>query len=323
MTRRVAKPAAVTTAGVLLAMTAGAVAPAQAHAEGETKKVRCGQTVTAEPGDRIQGITALGVPLDLGVVTDTVGSLLSGLCKVTVNVVDTAVKPIPGAGEPLSDGLNNTVEGVTGGARQMTDSLGNGQVVPRPDEPSEPSEPEPSEPAPSEPDSGAGDGGDSGSGSGGSDGTREPNSPVVGDGGSGSGGGLSYAAGGSAGDPALRYAGVPAADGALFSAAPGLRYGGQIPGYSPDFGLLGETPPSPNAGVPDIRALEQQTPGQSTGHGQQQGADEVRNAGEASSLAQQSPAGGPSLPLMLAVFALAGVSAGLARSWVLQRAGGS
>ncbi|TWH21641.1 hypothetical protein [Prauserella rugosa] len=328
MRRRAARPAAVTTAGVLLAVTAGVVAPGQAAAESDTKQVRCGGTVTAEPGDRIQGVTALGVPIDLGVVTDTLGTLLSGVCKVTVNVVDTAVRPLPGAGEPLADGVNGTVDDVTGGAKKLTDTLGGKQALPRPDD----------DPAPSDPDddSGSDSGGDAGSGgdepdgddsagSGESDGDtghRTPNSPVVDQPGSGdSGGGMSFAApAGMSAPPGLRYAGVPAASGAVFEAAPGLRYGGQIPGYNPDFGVLGENAPSPNAAGPDIRALEQQDHGQEAGQAGR--SDGLRTAGDAAALqsaAPDSPMNGPSLPLLLAVIALAGVSAGLVRTWVLQR----
>src|SRR4051794_11369711 len=74
----------------------------------ETKTVPCGSTVTAKPGDKIQG-TPLGLPLpvDLGIVgqattvlTSTVSGLLNTVCKVTVNVVNTVVSPVPVVGAP-------------------------------------------------------------------------------------------------------------------------------------------------------------------------------------------------------------------------------
>ncbi|MCR3720481.1 MULTISPECIES: hypothetical protein [Prauserella salsuginis group] len=334
VTSAVAKPAAVATAGLMLAATAGLAAPATAVAE--TKQVRCGDTVTAAPGDRIQGITALGVPLDLGVVTDTVGSLLSGVCKVTVNVVDTAVRPVPGAGEPVADGVNDAVGDVTRNAKKATDTLGGrDSVVPGPgDDSGEPSEPEPGEDGGGGPDSGsgAGNGSDHGAGNGsggdeGGTGTREPNSPVVEGNGSGSGsggsGGASALAAPAAMSPELRYAGIPVARGAMFDAAPGLRYGGQIPGYNPEFGVLGSAgdPGGPATGAGgNAQDTAPEPDGRATGQGQEN--TDLRTAGDASSLPSAAPEDerGPSIPMLLAVLALAGVSAGLVRTWVIQRA---
>ncbi|MBB3049704.1 hypothetical protein FHS23_000699 [Prauserella isguenensis] len=343
LTSTVAKPAAVATAGLVLAATAGLAAPATAVAE--TKQVRCGGTVTAEPGDRIQGITALGVPLDLGVVTDTIGSLLSGVCKVTVNVVDTAVRPVPGAGDPAADAVGDTVDRVTRSAKKATDTLGGREVVvPDPGEDSD----EPSEPAPGggsgsgdEPGAGSGDGaggndaGDDGSGTDDGRGMREPNSPVVAQGqpgsrsggngngdGNGNGyGGASALAAPAAMSPELRYAGIPVARGAMFDAAPGLRYGGQIPGYNPEFGVLGNSDgPGHRTNGTDGAARNPDADGQATGPAH--GNADLRTAGDASSLPSAAPEDGrgPSVPLLLAVLALAGVSAGLVRTWVLQRA---
>lgn len=335
LTSAVAKPAAVATAGVLLAATAGLAAPATAEAE--TKQVRCGGTVTAEPGDRIQGITALGVPLDLGIVTDTIGSLLSGVCKVTVNVVDTAVRPVPGAGDPAADAVGDTVDRVTRSAKKATDTLGGREVVvPDPGEDSE----EPSEPPPGD-GSGSDSGGDAGAGSGGGDGSgsgsdsgndggqgmREPNSPVVAQGepgprsGGSDYGGASALAAPAAMSPELRYAGIPVARGAMFDAAPGLRYGGQIPGYSPEFGVLGNSD-GPGHPPNDTGAAAQNPDADGQATGPANGNADLRTAGDASSLPSAAPEDrhGPSLPLLLAVLALAGVSAGLVRTWVLQRA---
>ncbi|GAA1250401.1 hypothetical protein GCM10009676_41350 [Prauserella halophila] len=339
----VAKPAAVATAGLLLAAGAGLAAPATAAAE--TKQVRCGGTVTVEPGDRVQGITALGVPLDLGVVTDTVGSLLDGVCKVTVNVVDTAVRPVPEVGDPVADGVNDAVDEVTSGAKRVTDTVGGREaVVPDPgedaDEPADPGDDDAnsgsgSDPG-SDPGSGSGNGNGSGSGNGaggdseadhGASGTREPNSPVVAAPGSGSSsggaGGPSAMAAPAAVSPQLRYAGIPVAQGADFDTAPGLRYGGQIPGYNPEFGVLGSPDGSGNTtdGAERNAGNSEAVPDRQAAAPARENAD-LRTAGEAASLpsAAGDNEGGPSMPLLLAVLALASVSAGLVRTWVLRRA---
>lgn len=337
VTSAVAKSAAVATAGLMLTATAGLAAPGTAAAE--TKKVRCGSTVTAEPGDRIQGITALGIPLDLGLVTDTIGSLLSGVCKVTVNVVDTAVRPVPGAGDPAADAVNGTVGGLTRSAKKATDTLGGREVgVPDPGGDEEPPDPapgdggdsgsKPGDDSGSAPGSGSGDGSGQGSGDDGA-GVREPNSPVVDEPERGSrpgdqGGGASALAAPAAMSPELRYAGIPVASGAMFDAAPGLRYGGQIPGYKPDFGRLGNPggSGSPSHGADgNVLNPESGSDGQATGPAREN--SDLRTAGEASSLpsaAAPEQERGPSMPLLLAVLALAGVSAGLVRTWAIQRA---
>lgn len=79
----------------------------------------------------------------------------------------------------------------------------------------------------------------------------------------------------------------------LFGTAPGLRYGSGFPDYSPDFGVLGEDGST--------------------------SANQVRNAGQAHAL-PPAPDSGIGLPMLLAVLALAGASAGLVRTWVLRLA---
>lgn len=79
----------------------------------------------------------------------------------------------------------------------------------------------------------------------------------------------------------------------LFDVAPGLRYGTGFPGYAPDFGFLGED-------------------------GQQSSQDAVQNAGRADVLPPARDGAG--LPVLFAVLALAGASAGLVRTWVLRQA---
>lgn len=94
--------------------------------------------------------------------------------------------------------------------------------------------------------------------------------------------------------PMSMFGSAPGA-GSLFDTAPGLRYGTGFDGYDPQFGLLGEDGLSDNP---------------------------IRNAGSASALGPE-PANGIGLPMLLAVLALAGASAGLVRTWVLRTAGRS
>lgn len=100
--------------------------------------------------------------------------------------------------------------------------------------------------------------------------------------------------------PRRDYSNIPTAT-AGEAVAPGIRYGqnGTLPG---------------DASVPQAGGQEAQS-GQSG-----QGAD-IRAAGNAESLA--TPGGGTNdvqLPMLLAVIVLAGVTAGLVRTWVLRRA---
>lgn len=284
------KVAAVGSAAVVLAASAALATPGVAAAE--TKQVPCGGTVTAAPGDHIQGVTALGLPIDLGIVTDSVGSLLNGLCRVTVNLVDTVVAPIPAVGEPVAGTVNGVVEGTTGTVGQVTDavgSLGRRAGEPAPAQP--PAAREPRQPAQPRPETG---------GTGPADARPHalpaPNSPVVG---GSTPQGMPWLGITPTWSPLQRYSGLPAATPGLFNVSPGVRYGGQIPGYSPEFGLLGEDGERSTSGDPG-----------------------VRNAGEADALpaAADDSATGPALPTLLAVLALAGVSAGLVRTWVLRKA---
>lgn len=95
--------------------------------------------------------------------------------------------------------------------------------------------------------------------------------------------------------PLQRYSGIPYDTAGLFVPSPGVRYGGSVPGYSPGFGVLGQ---SSGGSSPD---------------------SSVQDAGHADAL--HGPAGGGTvgLPLLLAVLALSGVTAALVRTWVLRR----
>jgi hypothetical protein len=72
-----------------------------------------------------------------------------------------------------------------------------------------------------------------------------------------------------------------------------------------------------SAGVPGAPSPEYGLPGD--GGDSQQQAD-IRNTGNADALAApDSSVGGVQLPMLLAVMALAGVTAALVRTWVLRR----
>lgn len=90
--------------------------------------------------------------------------------------------------------------------------------------------------------------------------------------------------------PMADYSSIPFARPGLFSPSPGVLYGGSVSGYTPQFGILG-------------------TDNQ----------DGVQAAGHAEALSV--PSGNKiAFPVLLAVFALSGVTAALVRTWVLRRA---
>lgn len=279
MRRTKARAAAVGAAAFVLAGSTTLALPGVARAE--TRTVPCGGTVTAEPGDHIVAVNPLGVKLDLGVVTGPVTTLLSGLCKVTVKLVE----PVPVVGEPLAEAVESTVSTTTETVNEATSALSSGLSGAEP-APADPGSGEPAPSGPPAPDS-------SGEPVGGGNRQRmpAPNSPVVG------GAAVPGSNWSAFGTPAaFGYAyGVPSTTSALFSAAPGLRYGGQIPGYSPEFGILGG---------PDGRA---------EGSGANPGGAQALPSGSGGLADTTGPAA------ILAVLALSGVTAALVRTWVLRR----
>ncbi|HVK21009.1 MAG TPA: hypothetical protein VM677_06585 [Actinokineospora sp.] len=90
--------------------------------------------------------------------------------------------------------------------------------------------------------------------------------------------------------PMVDYSNLPFAKAGLFAPSPGMRYGGSVPGYTPQFGILGANNDT----------------------------DGVHQAGHADAL---SPVGGGKIafPVLLAVLVLSGVTAALVRTWVLRR----
>ncbi|AIG81158.1 Conserved putative secreted protein [Amycolatopsis japonica] len=291
MRERTRRATALGASAFILAGSAALAMPGQAAAA-ETKTATCGGSVTAKTGDTILGKTPLlGIPLNLGqagsvsgVLTGTINALLGTVCKVTVTVVNTVVAPVPVVGAPAAEALNGAVAGTT-------QALTGGGAKPAPG-----TQPQPGKPAPGTPGSGGPQTGGPGApaqGGAPAGGIPAANSPLLPGTFTPNFGGLPW--GISTGYAPMRdYSSIPMATAGLFSPSPGLRYGGQIPGYAPQFGIATEN----QAGNPD-----------------------VQNAGQAEALPSVSDGftQDGKLPLLIAVLALSGVSAGLVRTWVLRR----
>ncbi|WP_181777294.1 hypothetical protein [Amycolatopsis pittospori] len=292
MRERTRRATALGASAFILAGSAALAMPGQAAAA-ETKTATCGGSVSAKPGDKILGKTPLlGLPLDLGyagpvsgVLTGTINALLGTVCKVTVTIVNAVVAPVPVIGEPAAEALTGAVSGTH-------DALtGGGKPAPG-------TQPQPGKPAPGTP-GGPQTGGPGAPAQGGNPaggpGIPAANSPLLPGTFTPNFGGLPW--GVSTGYAPMRdYSSIPMAMAGVFSPSPGIRYGGQIPGYAPQFGVSAEG--ENGAGNPD-----------------------VQNAGQAEALPSVSDGftQDGKLPLLIAVLALSGVSAGLVRTWVLRR----
>lgn len=280
MQSRTRRTAAAGAAAFALAGSAALALPATASAE--TKTAQCGDTVTAAPGDVIK--TPLGPKTVTDGLTSIVGGLLGGLCQITVKVVDTVVEPLPVVGPPAASAVNGTVAGTTNGLTSATNNAG-GMLSGG------------TQPAPQNPPSGGNQQTPPGSTPGRTSGGAQAvipgsTSPVL------SGDPATFDllpfGTGSAYAPMRNYAGLPFALSGLWAPSPGIRYGGQIPGYAPQYGALDQPAPSNKA---------------------------VQNAGQAEALPGEAGGGGSvALPMLIAVVALSGVSAGLVRTWVLRGA---
>ncbi|MGW3995423.1 hypothetical protein [Amycolatopsis sp. NPDC004772] len=257
-------------------------------ASADTVKANCGDTVTVKPGDLIS------TPLGIKSVTDILGGLLGSLCKITVKVVDTVVSPVPVVGPPAASALNNTVAGTTNGINQAAGDVGKAldggskQSSPQPGTGGNPQQQPPAQ------------GGTGGAPQGGTPQGTTPipdaNSPLLpGFASTPVFGGFPFTLG-TGYAPMRDYSGIPFATAGLFTPSPAIRYGSQIPGYAPQYGLTG----------PD---------------GAAEGNSGVQTAGQAEALPSASDGftNGSNLPLLIAVLALSGVSAGLVRTWVLRR----
>jgi len=226
-----------------------------------------GGTIAAAAVPRIRSAIQ-SIPLIGGVLGQIVsgvqGALTSG-CGIVVNVVNTAAAPVQDGTKAVAETSKKVVGAIVPG--------GGGSA----------------------PGGGTGSPGGGGPGAG-NPGTNlpGPNQPPVG--GYPPGGWSLYQPG--LGDfgrwPMADYGSVPYAQAGLFSPSPGVRYGGSVPGYTPEFGILG----TDNQG------------------------DGVQAAGRAEAL---TPPEGQkiALPVLLAVLALSVVTAALVRTWVLRRAPGA
>jgi hypothetical protein len=207
----------------------------------------------------INRIPLLG-PILGGIITNVQRALSAG-CQVVVSVTN-------GVAAPVQDGT----KGLADASQQA--------FGPRPDSP-------PNDPAPGSPPPNGSPGSPPQQGAPGA--TPPPNGPPL-------MGGMPFVhpllAGWAYGrSPMADYSSIPFAKAGLFVPSPGVRYGGAVPGYSPQFGILG-TDPSPGA---------------------------VNAAGRADSLAAPAKSNSIELPILLAVLALSGVTATLVRTWVLRR----
>ncbi|WP_410587509.1 hypothetical protein [Amycolatopsis sp. lyj-23] len=297
MHERTRRATAVGAAAVALAGSAVLGMPGTASADTITAK--CGDTISAKPGDTVKATTPLlGLPLNLGIVTEgtkvltgTINAVLGTLCQVTVKVVDTVVAPVPVVGAPAASAINQGVQGVTGGTQQGLRSLsGGGQPAPQ--------QPGGTGGSPQQPPAQGGTGGtpQQGGTPAGTTPIPDANSPLLpGFSSTPVFGGFPFTLG-TGYAPMRDYSGIPFATAGLFTPSPAIRYGSQIPGYAPQYGLTG--PAGPADGNPGI-----QTAGQA----------------EALPSASDGFTNGSNLPLLIAVLALSGVSAGLVRTWVLRR----
>ncbi|MBW4719389.1 hypothetical protein [Saccharothrix obliqua] len=223
-------------------------------------RVITGGEIADQVVGQLAGLPLLGPVLDP--VTRGVRDTLTRLCGVTVVGVNAAVAPVQDASKAVAD--------ATG---QLT---GQPPRVPEPEP-----EPEP-EPGPGTPPGG------------GRPGTAEPGRPGAPPpvGGVGAPDLPLYGSfGANAGRvPLFTYGSLPFAVPGGFTPSPGIRYGGNVPGYRPGYGLPGAD------------------------------ADGVRTAGRAQALPGDGRGGGVAAPVLLAVLLLSCVTGALVRTWVLRRA---
>lgn len=220
-----------------------------------------GGTIATAVVAQVKKIPLLGDAL--GVVVGIVQSQLTALCGVTVTGTNAVAAPVQDGAKAVAD----TSEQVTG------------SIIPG------------SSGTPGGPGNGGGGTNTPGNPGGGTGGMPAPNQPPVG-GLSGLGLDLYQPGLWNFGRwPMADYSSIPFARAGMWAPSPGVRYGGGVPGYSPEFGILGDTPQD----------------------------DGVSVAGRAEAL---SPPANQQVefPVLLAVLFLSGVTAVLVRTWVLRRA---
>jgi hypothetical protein len=201
----------------------------------------------------------------LAAVVNTVQSVLTAGCGVTVKGVNTVAAPVQDGADAVADASESTTAKVI---ESLPGLPGGGGGSP-----------------------GGGGGTETPGSGGGTGGMPAPNQPPLG-GLPGIGLDLYQPGLWNFGRwPMADYSNIPFARAGLWAPSPGVRYGGGVPGYSPEFGIVGDTPPD----------------------------DGVSVAGRAEAI--DPPAGQRvEFPVLLAVLVLSGVTAALVRTWVLRRA---
>jgi hypothetical protein len=227
-----------------------------------------GGTIANAVNAEIRKIPGLGGLLSA--LLSGVQAQLTGLCGVTVTATNAATAPVQDGATAVGDAAKGASEQILPG------STGGGVGIPG---------------APGNPGSNPGTNPGAGSGPGGSAGMPAPNQPVTG----GLGGlGLDLYQPGLLDFgrwPMADYSNIPFARAGLWAPSPGVRYGGSVPGYSPEFGIVGDTTSD----------------------------DGVSVAGRAEALSPPTNQR-VEFPVLLAVLALSCVTAALVRTWVLRRA---
>jgi uncharacterized membrane protein YgcG len=215
----------------------------------------------------------------LNAVTSGVQKAFSGMCGVTVKAANTAGTAAQDGTARMADSANDLAHkaGIGSGSTGGTTPGNTGGTPGKPGQPST-------------------GGGGGGGGSTGGDVPSPPNQPVLNPGDfMGLPGGSSLLDGftwGGGRAPMRDYSSLPFAQAGLYAPGPGVRYGGGVPGYSPQFGILGTDTPPPD-GV------------QAAGHAESLGGIAGRDI---------------DISVLLAVLALSGVTAALVRTWVLRKA---
>jgi hypothetical protein len=223
----------------------------------------------------------------IGTLVGTVQTTLAGMCSVGVTGVNAVVAPVQDGATSVDKG-SQQVQKALGITPKSGTTPGSGGTTPGKGG------------TPTGTDPGKQGGGGTPSGGGGSAKAPTSNSPVLGGlpANLGTGGSL-FGAGtlldyGLAESPLSRYAGIPFASAGLFDPSPGVKYGGNVSGYAPSYGVIGQDTTVPPDGV--------------------------ETAGHAEALGPAGTLGnGVGLPMLLAVLMLAGVTAALVRTWVLRK----
>jgi hypothetical protein len=208
----------------------------------------------------------------IGTLSASVRQTLSATCGVTVKGLNAVTAPV----QDVAGGVADTSQGLVE------------QILPGANQPQTPPGGQPSTGLP-----GSGTGTTPGTGTGSTPGSPGPGSIFSPVGGVGAGDLQLYGPQGLGANfgriPLFGYGSLPFATPGLFSPSPGVRYGGQVPGYTPGYGL-----PTTDS-------------------------SSVQTAGRAQAMPGTGTMGGVAAPVLLAVLALSCVTGALVRTWVLRR----